>query len=130
MAPPDRQPDPGHPAAAGLDGEFGHEGEIAAWVEWMLHPETHSFDRVYVMGGERHEVTYRDHAWEEDYGNPPESVIQGCFVEQFFEADGRLRRPSGEVAEPVHRKCRESSWVAWMTSCVTLPRSQKSWPRS
>jgi hypothetical protein len=85
MAPPDRQPDPGHPAAAGLDGEFGHEGEIAAWVEWLLHPEQHEYDRIYVMGGERYEVTYRDRSWEEDYGNAPESVIQGCFAEQFFD---------------------------------------------
>jgi hypothetical protein len=101
MAPPDRKPDEGHPAAAGLDPVFGHEGEIAAWVEWLLHPEQHQFDRTIILpDGTKVEHTgmlskpktgpdingplVPDPIEPPEY-YPFESVIQGCYTEQFFD---------------------------------------------
>jgi hypothetical protein len=100
MAPPDRKPDPWHPAASGIDGEFGHVGEVAAWVEWLLHPESHDHDRMIILPdgtrvehtsnvavsqqGDRNVSLLPDLPQPTEY-HPFESVIQGCSVEQFFD---------------------------------------------
>ncbi|MGH3860196.1 hypothetical protein [Actinokineospora sp.] len=99
MAPPDRQPDPYHSAAAGVDNTFGHAGEIAAWVEWLLHPEQHGHDRTIILpGGNKIEHTgnlpieksdsngpLMPDAIEPIEYHPYESAIEGCFTEQFFD---------------------------------------------
>lgn len=86
MAPPDRQPDSSYPDSLNLDRAFGHNGEIGAWVDWMLHPETHDHDRVYVLAaGIKEDWPYRDRAYEQDVRATTESVIEGRSISQFFD---------------------------------------------
>jgi hypothetical protein len=90
MAPPDRQPEPGHPAVQGLHPSLaGHRGEIAVWVDWLLHPELHEYDRTILypdgrkkeVGGNRQMPNAVPH--NENY--PFESVLAGRYIEQFFD---------------------------------------------
>lgn len=86
MAPPDRQPDHGAPARYGLDSGFAHGAEIAVWVDWLLHPEQHDYHRIYVYpNGEKEEFEIRSRLWEQENPVTTESVIQGLFVDQFFD---------------------------------------------
>jgi hypothetical protein len=101
MAPPDRDPDPHHAAAIGLDSAFHHQGEIAAWVEWLLHPEQHPHDRMIILPDGvkvEHPGNLEVEGNESDPNGPLmpdpekpvefypyESVIQGCYTEQFFD---------------------------------------------
>lgn len=50
MPPPDRQADPSHRDVVGLDKEFDDRApDLIAWVEWLLHPETHHLDRAIIL---------------------------------------------------------------------------------
>lgn len=129
MAPPDRKPDPHHPAAAGIDGAFEHTGEIAAWVEWLLHPEQHRYDRMIILpDGATVEATGNvakpkplsdpngpmlpDPPQPDEY-YPYESVIQGCYVEQFFDPALALsgqRFDDGSDLATVYEGLNEASW--------------------
>jgi hypothetical protein len=86
MAPPDRQPDHGAPARYGLDSGFAHGAEIAVWADWLLHPEQHEYHRMYVWAaGIKEEYEHRSKLLEQEEHVATESVIQGLFVDQFFD---------------------------------------------
>lgn len=85
MAPPDRQPDPGHPAIQGLDPIFSHAPEIAAWIEWLLHPEEHDGPRIIYGPNGPEEIdgpVYRSQPGPLPTGS---TVIPGVYIEQMFD---------------------------------------------
>ncbi|GAA2994820.1 hypothetical protein [Actinokineospora diospyrosa] len=129
MAPPDRQPDRSHPAASGADPEFGHAAEIAAWVEWLLHPEQHQYDRMVILPDgtrveqpgnltvERRQLDPNgplvpDPKEPTEY-YPFESVIAGCYPEQFFDPalalSGQLFDEDSDISK-VYAALIDASW--------------------
>ncbi|MEV6237417.1 hypothetical protein [Lentzea sp. NPDC051838] len=86
MAPPDRKPDLDAPEKYNLDLDFHHSPEISVWADWLLHPEQHDYWRIYVYpSGDKEEFPRRSKQWEQENPVTTESVIQGLYVEQFFD---------------------------------------------
>lgn len=84
MAPPGRQPDPGHPAIQGLDPIFSHAPEIATWIEWLLHPEEHDGPRIShgpAGSGESPGPVRTGGGFDLPYS----TAIPGVYIEQMFD---------------------------------------------
>ncbi|MFJ8914127.1 hypothetical protein [Amycolatopsis sp. NPDC102389] len=115
MAPPGRSPEPGHPVVQGLDRKFGHEGEIVAWVRWLLEPfHDGSPGRCLTPTGAHESDTPSKNGGGMTY--PYESVIQGRFLEQFFDPafalSGQELAPDDDeaVAAQVHKALEDARW--------------------
>jgi hypothetical protein len=116
MAPPDRDDYPRRPDSRAVlerrkidsdaHSRMAHNaGRLASWVEWLLHPEEHEFDRrVNYPGGPSMEVTERVTKANQTPGNfepvdvPFESVIARFDLDQFF--DGMAAFATQEVETP------------------------------
>ncbi|MCT2586428.1 hypothetical protein [Actinophytocola gossypii] len=119
MAPPDRGDYPQDPdydkylATNGLQGNptLGHNAErLAAWVEWLLRPDLHDYDRtvIYNDGTKREEPGRVTKASQtpgriEPADLPYESVIEGYYLWQFLNfmvavSTQEVERPSSVLA--------------------------------
>lgn len=102
MAPPDRDDHPRRPEnidyleksnLAGNPVLGKNAARLASWVEWLLHPEEHEYDRTVIYGdsGRKEDVEHptRDPNVPPDYRGPVpyldyESVIEGYYMWQFM----------------------------------------------
>lgn len=124
MAPPERAPNPDHPAVDGLDPAVAdHRGEIVAWVEWLLHPEEHSYDRAIVYAPGYSEEAPGNKPRPEGGHYPFHSVIEGRHLEQFFdpafalsgqaigqESAGEVEVEPGSVASLLFTSLDDARW--------------------
>ncbi|GAB3469031.1 hypothetical protein [Actinophytocola sediminis] len=97
MTPPDRGESPRRPenveylAKSGLgQGRLSaNAGILASWIEWLLHPEEHDYDRTIIYNDERIEKPHREYIMnptgDVHAERPYESVIQGYYISQFLD---------------------------------------------